>query len=248
MPLVTLGLTEIQVGTAAPGGTMPGSMTKIGKTYKDSCKLSQDASDVTEHFEEGRVAPVVRRKTRKMPKLVFQLMDADAELLASLIGGSLTNGVWGFDGTVDAANKAVRVKSEQGLWVDIPNGDIEAVVNSEFSDKGIFLLDVTVTPLAVTSGSPILAYDGTTGLVVSPTTLSFTSAADATGKTITASSTGNLTYAAADSNADWISVTRSGKVATVKVTANTNSESRTANVTIVADGLTAIVPVTQAGA
>lgn len=227
---------------------MPGSMTKIGKTYKDSCKLTQDASDVTEHFEEGRLAPVVRRKTKKMPKLVFQLMDADATLLGTLIGGTVTNGVWGFDGTVDAANKAVRVKSEQGLWIDIPNGDIEAIVNAEFSDKGIFLLDVTVTPLAVTAGNPILAYDGTTGLVVSPTTLSFTSAADAVGKTITATSTGNLTYAGADSSADWISVTRSGKVATVKVTANLNSEARTANVTLIADGITAVVPVTQAGA
>lgn len=248
MSLVTLGLTEILIGTAATGGTMPGSLTKVGKTYKDSCKLTQDASDVTEHFEEGRTAPVVRRKTKKMPKLVFQLMDADATLLGSLIGGSVTNGVWGFDGTVDAANKAVRVKSEQGLWIDIPNGDIEAVVNAEFSDKGIFLLDVTVTPLAVTSGSPILAYDGTTGLVVSPTTLSFTAGADATGKTITASSTGNLTYAGADSSADWLSVTRSAKVATVKVLANTNSEARTANVTLIADGITAVVPVTQAGA
>ena len=33
---------------------------------------------------------------------------------------------------------------------------------------------------------------------------------------------------------------------TVKVGANANSEARTANVTIIADGLTAVVPVTQA--
>lgn len=247
--LITLGLTEILVGAAASGGTMPGSLTKIGKTYKDSCKIMQDASDVTEHFEEGKAAPEVRRKTKKMPKLTFQLMDPDVTLLSQLVGGTITDSTkWGFDGTEDVINKAIRLKSEQGLWFDIPNADIEAVINAEFSEKGIFLLDVTVTPLAVSAGKPIVAYDGTTGLVVSPTALSFTAAADATGQTITASSTGNVTAASKPSGEEWLTVTRSGKVVTVKVSANTNSEARTANVTIVADGLTAIVPVTQAGA
>jgi hypothetical protein len=247
MGLVTIGLTEIQIGTAAPNGTMPTVLTKVGKTYKDSCKLNQDAPDVTEHFEEGKASAEVRRKMKKVPKLMFQILDADAALLASLIGGSLTNGVWGFDGSETNANRAIRLKSEQGLWIDIPNGDIEAVVNAEFSTKGILLLDVTVTPLAVTAGKSILAYDGSTGLVVSPTSLLFTAAANATGLTITATSTGNLTYAGADSSIEWLTVTKALKVATVKVSANTNSEPRTAIVTIEADGLRSYVPVTQAG-
>lgn len=246
--LITIGLSEIHVGTAATNGTMPGSMTKIGKTYKDSCKLNQDAAEVTEHYEEGKASPEVRLKNKKVPKLAFQIMDPDAQLLADYIGGTVTNGVWGFDGTETVANKAIRVKSEQGLWIDIPNADIEAVVNAEFSKKGIFLVDFTITPMAVTAGKAIQAYNGSQTLTVDPTSLSFTAAADATGKTITASSTGNVTYAAAPSDAEWLTVTRSLKVVTVKVSANTNSEARTANVTIIADGLTAIVPVTQAGA
>ena len=136
----------------------------------------------------------------------------------------------------------------QGLIFDIPNGDIEANINAELSKKGITLVEVTVTPMAVTAGKAILAYDSATCLVVSPTTLSFTAAADQTGKTITATSIGNVTYASAPSGEEWLTVTKSAKVVTVKVSANTNSESRTANVTIVADGLTAVVPVTQAGA
>jgi hypothetical protein len=246
--LITLGLSEIQVGVASSSGVMPGSLTKIGKAYKDSCKLNQGASDVTEHFEEGKPAPVVRKKSKKMPVLTFSLMDPDVDLLCSLVGGELTETTkWGFDGTEIVQNKAIKVISEQGLIVDIPNGDVEAVINAEYSEKGIFLVDVTITPMAVTAGKPILAYPGST-LTVNPTTLSFTAAADSTGKTITATSTGNLTFAGGPSDAEWLTVTRSGKVATVKVAANTNSESRTANVTIIADGLTAIVPVTQAGA
>ena len=60
--LITLGLCEIQVGEASAAGTMPVSLAKIGKTYKDTCKIAQDAADVTEHYEEGKAAPEVRKK------------------------------------------------------------------------------------------------------------------------------------------------------------------------------------------
>ena len=245
---ITLGLSEIQVGTAAANGVMPGSMTKIGSTYQDTCKLNQEAAEVTEHFEEGKASPKVRNKQKKVPVLTFSIMDADVDQLIALVGGSLEDASkWGFDGTEVVANKSIKVITEQGYDIEIPNGDIEAVITADISKKGIFLVDVTVTPMAVTAGKSIKVGPKQL-LVVNPTTLSFTAAADAVGKTITATSTGSLTYAAADSNADWITVTRSAKIATVKVTANTNSEARTANVTIVADGITAIVPVTQAGA
>lgn len=249
MGLITVGLSQIMVGTAAPGGTMPGSLTKIGKTYKDSCKLVQAAADATEYFEEGKSAPELVKRLRKMPVLTFSMMDPDPTALISYVGGAITDTTkWGYDGSEVVSNVAIQVQSAQGLWIDIPNADIEAVINAEFSAKGIFLIDFTVKPLAVTAGKPITSYNGSAGLTVSPTTLSFTAAADAVGKTITATSTGNLTYAAAPSGQDWITVTRALKVATVKVAANTNSESRTANVTVTADGLTAVVPVTQAGA
>ena len=247
MALITLGLSQVEVGVASSSGTMPGSLAKIGKTYKDTCKLAQATAEVTEHFEEGKSAPEVRKKQKKVPVLTFSIMDPDAQMLADYVGGTNTAGIWGFNGDEVVANKAVRVKTQQGHYIDIPNADIEAVINADFSAKGIFLVDFTITPMAVTAGKSILAYDGATQLVVTPTTLSFTSAADAVGKTITATSTGNVTYAAAPADLEWITVTRALKVVTVKVTANTNSEARTANVTVTADGISAIVPVTQAG-
>jgi hypothetical protein len=161
--LITLGLSQIMTGTAAPGGTMPlaADLTKIGKTYKDTCKIAQDASDVTEHYEEGKAAPEVRSKQKKIPALTFSIMDPDPQLLADSIGGEVdeTSGAWGFNGDEVVTNKAIQVQSEQGLWVDIPNGDIEAVINADFSKKGIFLVDFTVTPLAVTAGKSISAYE-----------------------------------------------------------------------------------------
>lgn len=159
MGAITIGLAQIKVGAAAPNGTMPTSLTKIGKTYKDTCKMSQDAAEVTEHFEEGMAAPEYRKKSRKIPKLTFSIMDADAKMLAEYVGGTATGAAgketWGYDGNEVVANKALLIETEQGLNFEIPNADIEAVINADMSAKGIFLVDFTVTPLAVTAGKAL---------------------------------------------------------------------------------------------
>lgn len=156
--VITIGLAKIAVGTAAPNGTMPAELTKIGKVYKDSCKIAQDPAEVTEHFEEGKSAPEVRKKTKKVPKVTFSLMDCDPDALVKYIGGEKvnTNG-WGFNGDEITSNIAIKIESEQGLDFCIPNADVEAVINADMSAKGIFLVDFTVTPCAVTSGKAISA-------------------------------------------------------------------------------------------
>ena len=159
MSLITLGLSQIKVGAAAANGTMPAQLTKIGKTYKDTCKIAQDAAEVTEHYEEGKAAPEVRKRSKKIPVLTFSIMDADVQFLIDYIGGENVGTTdapkWGYSGDEVVANKAVKVESEQGLDFEIPNGDIEAVINADMSAKGIFLVDFTVTPCAVTSGKAI---------------------------------------------------------------------------------------------
>lgn len=157
--LITLGLSEIQVGVASKAGTMPAALNKIGKTYKDTCKIAQDAADVTEHYEEGMAAPEVRKKSRKIPRLTFSIMDANVQDLVDYVGGANVGTEsapkWGYDGNEVVANKAIFVKTEQGLDFEIPNGDIEAVINADMSAKGIFLVDFTVTPMAVDAGKAL---------------------------------------------------------------------------------------------
>lgn len=157
--VITLGLSQIKVGNASTAGTMPNDLTKIGKTYKDSCQITQDASDVTEHFEEGHAAPEVRKKTKKMPIIKFSLMDCDVDALVQYIGGTkdASTQAWNFDGSSINSNKAIRIETEQGLDFDIPNADIEAVINAQLTSSGIFLVEFTVTPMAVDNGKAIVA-------------------------------------------------------------------------------------------
>lgn len=157
--LITLGLCQISVGTASKAGTMPTDLAKIGKTYQDTCKMAQDAAEVTEHYEEGKAAPEVRKKKKKMPALTFSIMDANVNDLVEYVGGenigSESDPKWGYDGDEVVANKAIKVETEQGLDFEIPNGDIEAVINADFSSKGIFLVEFTVTPMAVEAGKAL---------------------------------------------------------------------------------------------
>lgn len=163
---ITLGLSEILVGKASPEGVMPKDLTKIGLTYKDTCKFVQDAGEVTEHFEEGNPAPIVRFVEKKTPKLTFSLMDASVQTLAAYVGGKVEKmgepsaqvDTWKFNGTEDVEPKAIQVKTKQGLWIDIPNASIEAHINAEFSAKGIFLVEFEVTPLSVSADGAVRAY------------------------------------------------------------------------------------------
>lgn len=161
MSQITLGLSEIQVGEASKAGVMPTEMTKIGKTYADTCKISQEVSEVTEHYEEGMAAPEVRGKQKKVPVVVFSIMDADLQMLADYVGGEVTGSgateKWVFNGTEEVANKAISIIPKMGYKYNIPNADIEAVMNADMSQKGISLIDFTVTPMAVSAGGAIQA-------------------------------------------------------------------------------------------
>lgn len=150
MPSVyTLGLAVIKCGKPAADGGMGTSLSKIGKTYQDTCKLVQEKSESTEHYEEGQAAPAIRKNKKKIPILTFSIMDPDEKFLADYVGGTYdaTTG-WNFDGTEAVAPLSFQVEPEQGLVISIPKGDIEAVINADMSAKGLFLVDFTVTPLA----------------------------------------------------------------------------------------------------
>lgn len=162
MAKITIGLKEVQVGVASSEGVMPDEMSKIGKVYKDTCTMTQESSEVTEHYEEGHAAPEVRTKTHQIPVLEFSLMDCDVQDLIGYLGGENVGTEeepkWGYDGSELVANRAIRLLSDQGLCFDIPNADIDAVINSDFSSSGIFLVEFTVTPMAVSEGKAICAY------------------------------------------------------------------------------------------
>lgn len=151
MSLISLGLSEIQVGQIEADGGEATSYTKIGKTYQNTCKLQQETGDVTEHYEEGQAAPEVRKKKKKVPVLTFSIMDPDPTFLEAYLGGTTTGTgddmEWSWSDTAEEIEASIRAIPEVGLVYTIPRGDIEAVLNADMSSQGINLVDFTVTPL-----------------------------------------------------------------------------------------------------
>ncbi len=122
---------------------------KVGMTYKDTCKMTQDAADVTEHFEEGKTAPAIKNKEKKIPKIEFSIMNPDAKFLADHMGGTydLATKTWGFDGTEVVEPDEWDIITKKGMDFHIPKGDADVTVDFDISDKGLLLVKFAVTPL-----------------------------------------------------------------------------------------------------
>ena len=156
----TIGLLQILVGPVAEDGNMPATsnMTKVGMVYKGTCTTTQDASERTEHYEEGRTVPVVINKSKNTPKVSFSLIVDDLQILVDTLGGELimdsSGNVtgWGINGDELPGARSFKLVTKQGVDIEIPNGDIDANLNSSLTQDGIFLVEVVVTPLSVTSG------------------------------------------------------------------------------------------------
>lgn len=154
MGFISLGLSEVQVGAIAADGGEATSYTKIGKTYENTCKLTQEKADVTEHYEEGQSAPEVRKKKKKVPILTFSIMDPDCAFLQAYLGGTTTGSgddmEWSWSDTDEDIEASIRIIPEIGLVYTIPRADIEAIINADMSSQGINLVEFTVTPLKPT--------------------------------------------------------------------------------------------------
>lgn len=257
----TIGLSKIEIGDIALDGDMGSNLEQLGYTYKDTCTMTQEDPEENDFYAEEEDDPVKSISKAGKISFNFSLMNPSPEAMVSLMGGTASkssqgltdNDTWNAPNTSVQIEKSVKITPVTGYTISVPRMKIVAKINAEFKKSGIFLVEVAGTVLApekngVSKLSAVAASEA--ALSVSPTSLSWaTAAADSTGKTVTASSTGNVTAASVTEGCDWVtSVTYTGKVVTVKVAANANTDSRSTTLYITADNKTVAVPITQAGA
>ncbi len=144
------------------------------------------------------------------------------------------------DGIISGEH-AFRIIPEDSACVGMQLDRCAGTVEESYSDTDGIMLKYSFDVMKPASGKKVKPYTDN-GLSVTPGALYFTGAADTTGKTITATSTGNVT---ASSSESWCTVTASAKIATVKVSANSTGAARTAYVTLTADSKTTQVAVLQ---
>ena len=160
--ITTLGLSSIQVApVASDGGPGTTGFTAFGLTYQDSCKLTEEDGETTEFFAEEVEDAIITKTKKGKTTLTFSVMDPDATAMQKLFGGELQAGPpkqWGAPSSIPTIEKTVKIAPAQGMQITIVRGQVKAKINAEFSRKGLFLVDVTVTVLAPTKVSTASLY------------------------------------------------------------------------------------------
>lgn len=216
-------------------GAPTGGWTTIGVPKENTTKLNVTEGETKEAKEEGG-GIVDTRQGKNAYTLGYDLF------VKKPAGGTVVLPFNIVDGVVEG-EFAHRVIPEDDSCVGIQIDRAKIHVVEDYSSEDGVLLHVKVKALKPAAGNTVkLAVNANGDLVINTNALYFSNAADTNGKTVTASSSGNVT---ASSDSAWATVTTSGKVATIKVTANTGTEPRTAIVTITADSKTVNVPVIQ---
>lgn len=147
--IYTLGLSKIEVGAIASDGGMAadGDLKALGYTYQDTCKMTQEDPETTEHYAEEVDDPVVSTSRGGKTLFNYSIMNPSVTVMADLLGGTAdedTNS-WEAPDKLPTVEKSVRITPEQGLKFEIPRMKLVSKINADFSKKGILLIEVAGT-------------------------------------------------------------------------------------------------------
>jgi hypothetical protein len=152
--MYTIGLSSIKIGNIATDGGMGSSLAQLGLTYQDTCKMSQDDPETTDFYAEEVDDPVFSVSKAGKITFAFSIMNPELATLQKTMGGTVTGtgdaARWSPPDTMPIIEQSVRITPNYGIAFDIPRMKIAAKINSEFSKKGILLIEVTGTVLVPT--------------------------------------------------------------------------------------------------
>ena len=98
----TIGLSKIEVGAIAEDGGMGETLDVLGYTYQDTCTMTQEDPETTDHYAEEVDDPVISISRGGKTNFNFSIMNPSVTVLADLLGGVGTPGT----GNLDKKNTA----------------------------------------------------------------------------------------------------------------------------------------------
>ena len=152
----TIGLSKIEVGVIAEDGGMGKALDVLGYTYQDTCTMTQEDPETTDHYAEEVDDPVISISRGGKTNFNFSIMNPSVTVLADLLGGVGTPGTgstpdkWEAPDKIPVVEKSVRITPEQGLKFEIPRMKLVSKINATFSKSGILLIEVAGTVLQPT--------------------------------------------------------------------------------------------------
>lgn len=154
--VVGVGLTSLKIGAIAADGGMGTTLAAVGKTFKDSCQITEEDGELTEWYSEEDDDPLYSKQAKGKFSIAFQIMDADADALLALKGGTVSGTapkVWSAPTTAPNIEKSIEITLTTGQKVQIVRGRIVAKLSGTVGKSGIVLVDVTITALTPTKAA-----------------------------------------------------------------------------------------------
>lgn len=149
----TIGLSKIEVGAIAEDGGMGEVLDVLGYTYQDTCTMTQEDPETTDHYAEEVDDPVISISRGGKTNFNFSIMNPSVTVLADLLGGKGTTDAeekWEAPDKIPVVEKSVRITPEQGLKFEIPRMKLVSKINATFSKSGILLIEVAGTVMQPT--------------------------------------------------------------------------------------------------
>ena len=153
----TLGLSKIEIGDIAQDGGMGSTLSQMGYTYKDTCTLTSEDPEKTEHYVEEVDDPVVVLSKAGKTTIDFSLANPSPETLVALAGGtasaSVSGGekdIWEAPDSLPTIEKSIKLTPKQGYIIEIPRGNITAKMDGNLNQGDLFMLKVNIVVMKPT--------------------------------------------------------------------------------------------------
>lgn len=125
--------------------------------YRDSFNMTEEEGTTTDHYSEMDTTPKVSFTEVGKETITLQLMETQVDNLVLFLGGtkSVVGGRdrWSKPTTASDIEKFVTITTNDGTTIQIPRCKITARKNLQFRRNGIWLIDVTMTPLTPKGGT-----------------------------------------------------------------------------------------------
>ena len=152
MPKYSYGISSFLIGDINPvDGTMLNPVEFVEHVYKDTFNVTEEEGQTVDHYSEMDTTPKVSFTDVGKENIVFQCMDTAVAQLARFFGGSVVDvggrDQWDKPATLVSVEKSVKAVTSDGTDLEYFRVKVTPRKNFQLRRNGIWLLDITMTPL-----------------------------------------------------------------------------------------------------
>lgn len=154
----SFGISAFTIADIDPGTFLGINPVNVKEAvYRDSFNMTEEEGTTTDHYSEMDTTPKVSFTEVGKETLTFQVMETQVDMLVLFLGGTKTTvsgrDRWSKPTTATNIEKFVTITTNDGTTIQIPRAKITGRKNLQFRRNGIWLIDVTLTPLTPKGGS-----------------------------------------------------------------------------------------------